>query len=66
MLMPFGKYSGEPIDDLPSGYIEWALETWDFKTDERKALMREMQAQLAGRRGEGIVRRSEEPHRSVK
>lgn len=56
MLMPFGKYSGEPVDDIPSGYLQWALETWEFKTPERIKLMEEMQAQLDAREGKGIVR----------
>ena len=23
MKMPFGKYKGEPLSDLPIGYLEW-------------------------------------------
>ena len=29
MEMPFGKYEGEDIEDLPTGYIVWCLENLD-------------------------------------
>ena len=52
MLMPFGKYKGEPLDEIPSDYLEWALENCDL----RPALQAEMEAQLALKRGEGVSR----------
>jgi len=50
--MPFGKYKGDQIEDIPSPYLQWALENLDL--DE--ALIEEMENQLRARRGEGIVR----------
>ena len=55
--MPFGNYEGEPIEDIPDSYLEWACETWDFNTPARKALLAEMEAQLMLKHGEGVVRR---------
>jgi len=54
MRMPFGKYKGDPIEDLPSGYIQWALETLERLDDD---LIEEMENQLKLRRGEGVVRK---------
>ncbi len=53
--MPFGKHKGERLEDVPSDYLQWALEEWDWK--DRQSLMEEMQAQLAMRRGEGVSRK---------
>lgn len=55
MLMPFGKHKGdpvEPVEDLPTDYIEWLLE----KCDLRPALQTELENQLTARAGGGIVR----------
>lgn len=52
MVMAFGKYKGEPIEDIPADYLEWALENCDL----RPALQAEMEAQLALKRGEGVSR----------
>ncbi len=51
--MPFGKHKGEPIEDVPTGYIEWALESME-RLDKR--VREEMEAQLVMRRSEGVVR----------
>jgi len=53
MLMPFGKHRGEPIEDLPTDYIEWLLENCETL---RPSLQEELEAQLVGRQGGGIVR----------
>jgi hypothetical protein len=31
MLMPFGKYRGEYVADLPEGYLRWLWETVDLR-----------------------------------
>jgi exodeoxyribonuclease X len=51
--MPFGKHKGEPIEDLPSDYIEWALRELDSL---RPALKEEMENQLTMRGGHGVNR----------
>ena len=53
LRMPFGKYRGEPIEDLPSDYIEWALRELDSL---RPAIKEEMEAQLTMRGGHGVNR----------
>jgi hypothetical protein len=35
--MPFGKHKGEPFEELPDGYLEWALGNINAP-DVRKAL----------------------------
>jgi len=29
MFMPYGKYEGKQLDDLPSKYLLWVAENWD-------------------------------------
>jgi len=52
MKMPFGKYKGEFVDELPADYIDWLLTECDL----RPALQKELEAQLALKRGEGVSR----------
>ena len=51
--MPWGMHKGEKIEDIPTDYIEWALENCDL----RPTLQHEMEAQLALKRGEGVQRK---------
>ena len=53
LRMPFGKHRGEPIEDLPSDYIEWSLANLDSL---RPAIKEEMEAQLTMRGGRGVNR----------
>lgn len=52
MLMPFGKHKGEPVEDLPTDYIEWLLAECVL----HPSLQKELEAQLVARQGGGIVR----------
>lgn len=52
MIMPFGKYVGQKLDDIPSDYLQWALETCTLNA----ALATEMENQLIAREGQGIPR----------
>jgi len=39
--MPWGKYKGEPLDEVPLGYVAWLFEQWlenPGKADARVAL----------------------------
>lgn len=58
LLMPFGKHKGEPIEDLPTDYIEWCLQEIEQLSPSVQA---EMEAQLTARQGGGIVRRKGDP-----
>jgi uncharacterized protein (DUF3820 family) len=51
LRMPFGKYKGEKIEDLPTEYIEWALENM-----EKPPHAEEMQNQIDLRAGRGVAR----------
>lgn len=55
MRMPFGKYKGEFVDELPADYVDWLLAECDL----RPALQAELEAQLALKRGEGVSRRKD-------
>jgi len=50
--MPFGKYKGEELEDLPTDYMEWCLRELDL----RPALAEEMENQIRAKAGEGIAR----------
>lgn len=52
MKMPWGKYKGEEVEDLPTDYIQWLL----TNTSPVPSLESELQAQLDAREGRGINR----------
>ena len=52
MTMPFGKYKGENIEDLPSDYITWVL----TNTSVGPKLQKCLQDQLDLREGKGVKR----------
>jgi len=52
MRMPFGKHKGEPVEDLPTDYIEWLLREANLRDD----LAEELQNQLDMRGGQGVER----------
>lgn len=54
MRLPFGKFRGTAVEDVPTGYLEWALGKLDLRPD----LRREMEAQIALRAGQGVVRKA--------
>ena len=52
MIMPFGRFKGKKVDDVPTSYIRWLLENV-IVSDE---LNKELENQLKLRAGEGVVR----------
>lgn len=60
MKMPFGKYKGQEIDDIPADYLEWCLTncTLSYQLEE------EMQSQLAMKQGQGRVVKKDGSHGS--
>jgi len=55
LMMPFGKYKGTLVEDLPTDYIQWCLGNIDNLRDNLKE---EMENQLALKSGKGVVRQS--------
>lgn len=53
MKLPRGKYKDQDIEDVPSDYLAWVLTDWNLRPDQ----VREIENQLALRRGEGVVRK---------
>ena len=53
MRMPFGKYKGQLMSDIPIDYFEWALANLDRISPD---LQKEMENQIALKSGQGVVR----------
>ena len=51
MKMPFGKYKGQDMEDLPDSYLLWLAENI-----ESGAVLEEAENQLKLREGVGVVR----------
>lgn len=45
-VMPFGRYRGEPIEDLPTDYLLWAVENLERRDN---GLYETLEAELWGR-----------------
>jgi len=52
MQMPFGKYKGQPIEDVPTSYLYWIAEN----VEGNAKLVKEAEDQIAMRGGEGVPR----------
>jgi hypothetical protein len=52
MHMPFGKYKGTLIEDLPDSYLEWLSSLRDLRSRLRSAIDDEMNKRSARRTGE--------------
>lgn len=56
MKMPFGKYKGEQLEDLPDSYLYWIAENIEGNAE----LVKEAEDQLAMRQGQGVSRGAHE------
>lgn len=56
MKMPFGKFKGEDIEDIPEDYLVWLQDKTDI-ADTRPALADEVEAQLRLKSGQGVQRK---------
>jgi uncharacterized protein (DUF3820 family) len=52
--MPFGKYKGQDVENVPTGYLMWLLENGD---NVPTSLIEEMENQLKLREGQGVWRK---------
>lgn len=56
MKMPFGKYKGQELENIPEDYLRWCLETCTLNF----ALGEEMENQLKLKEGKGVIRDKKE------
>lgn len=54
MKMPFGKYKGQDVENVPTAYLLWLLENGNNVPVQ---LIEEMENQLKLRNGEGVWRK---------
>lgn len=59
MKMPFGRFKGELIEDIPTDYLEWLLRETDI-ADRNPKLADEADAQIRLKSGEGVQRKKGE------
>jgi hypothetical protein len=45
-VLPFGKYRGQPIRDVPAGYLAWLLEEVDLRPELAEAVRAELSTRL--------------------
>lgn len=50
MIVPFGKYSGSDIKDIPVTYLEWFVENIEPKSDKLARIIIEMADEIRERR----------------
>ena len=53
MKMPWGKFKGEELEDIPTDYLEWILREAKHIPD---ALAEEIDNQIRMRAGQGVSR----------
>lgn len=53
MLMPYGKFKGKPIEELPSSYLRWLAENIndEYKKDESLCLAADKEYQYREKNG---------------
>lgn len=52
MKIPFGKYKGQQLEDVPTSYLYWLAEN----IEGNAALVKEAEDQITMRNGEGVPR----------
>jgi hypothetical protein len=48
VTLPFGKYRGRCLDDVPASYLAWLFSEGDIRPDLRRAIRRELLNRLDG------------------
>ena len=55
MTMPFGRYCGLPLDELPDAYLEWVRGLADLREPLRSAVEREWHVRFGEARPAALV-----------
>lgn len=55
MKMPFGRYKGEDMEDLPTSYLYWLAEN----LESHPQIQQEAENQLKLREGHGVPRKED-------
>lgn len=53
MPFPSGKFRGKAVEGVPTGYLRWAAENWQERTEKDRELMRAINAELEFRERHG-------------
>lgn len=56
MKMPFGKYKGEHIEDIPTNYLKWLEEQPNIDSELRRHLNHEIERREGNRSSKGFVK----------
>lgn len=54
MIIPWGKYSGEDIDDIPNTYLEWIYDNMIVRNESDRAIYRAVTQEIQDREESGI------------
>lgn len=54
MKMPFGKFKGHDLEDVPNSYLDWLYENMVIQYDRDKELHRAIGEELENRDIEGV------------
>ena len=48
-VLPFGKHAGQPVGDVPSGYLIWLVESSDHLAHTlRRTILEELRGRITG------------------
>jgi len=53
IIMPWGKYEGRAIDELPSNYLHWILDNFDTETRLKQSIVDAAEEELEWRDDNG-------------
>lgn len=54
MIIPWGKYSGEDLEDIPNGYLEWLFDNMVIRHSKDQKIYDAVKQELEDRDEHGI------------